>query len=1004
MFRSNYLNCLVIFMIVSWSGSILAQRSESLQVKSLPDVSPTTAELRLKVDSLKRNKAKPLADQIDISNIGPRIMSGRVTDIAVNPDNPTHFYVAYASGGLFVTRNNGQTFEPVFDSEATLTIGAIAVDWKHGETIWVGTGESNSSRSSYAGTGIYKSTDKGKTWEHLGLEESHHIGRIQLHPTDPNIAFVAVIGHLYSYNPERGLYRTLDGGKTWIQSLYISPKVGAIDVVISPDNPNIMYCSMWERERKAWDFIGSGPGSGIYKSYNGGETWEWISRPGSGFPTGKDVGRIGLDISPQNPKIIYALLDNQGQRPSKDIPSDTAVYTKNDFRLMSKEEFLNCSDSKLNQYLRANNFPEKYHAESVKELVRKDSIAVIALVHYLEDANSRLFDTPIIGAELYRSEDGGLHWEKTHDSYLDGLYYTYGYYFGRMNVSPRHPDHVYIYGVDIVKSEDAGKTFRSILRENVHVDFQTLWINPRNPDHIICGNDGGLNMTYDDGANWIKLNAPAVSQFYFINVDNENPYQVYGGMQDNGTWYGPSNYRASDHWHASGQYPYKELGGGDGMQIAIDTVYKHVFYGYQFGHYFRKNLQTGKIDYITPKHELGERPFRWNWQTPIIVSKHNPAIVYMGSNHFHRSMDHGKTFTFRSQDLTKGGKPGNVPYGTLTSIDESPLKFGLLYVGSDDGLIHVSHDAGNSWTKIGNQLPKSLWVSRIVASQFVESKVYVALNGYRYDHFEPYLFISDDYGHTWRNIAQGLPKEPINAVLEDHRYPDLLYVGTDNGLYWSMDGGQNYELISTTLPPVAVHDLKIQKNANDLLVGTHGRSIYKINLGPIHAIRANHHLDIAILSDTKVRFNPHWGKIRQPWSKPVDSHAKIGVWSKYDQDSLQYRVVYKDLALHSGFVSLKRGIQYIQYNLTLDSTQVNAYFELWVKDQKQNWEHEPIRKADNGHYYLLPGKYRLTLLKEDETLSDGEFEILSPKGNFRFGVNPSPREERKIKEFQWVED
>jgi photosystem II stability/assembly factor-like uncharacterized protein len=973
------------------------------QTSTLPECTPASA--RLAAYKVKNStKGKSITNQVPFTNIGPTIMSGRVVDMDVNQEDPNQFYIAYASGGLFVSRNNGQSFTPIFDNEAILTIGDIAVDWKNGETIWVGTGESNSSRSSYSGNGIYKSTDKGVSWQHLGLEESHHIGKIVLHPTDPNIAWVAAVGHLYSPNHQRGIYKTSDGGKNWKQVLYINPYTGGIDIEIDPGNPNILYAAMWERERQAWNFKGSGGGSGIYKSLDGGDSWQLSSKPGNGFPTGEHVGRIGLAVYPKNPNIVYAFLDNQGFRLD-DKEKDTSILTKNDLRKMTLDTFLNLDYRKIDKYLTDNNFPENYKAKDIIQKVKDGQLKPIDLVYYLEEANAQLFDTPIIGAELYRSDDGGVTWYKTHTEHLEGLYYTYGYYFGKMTVSPQDPDVVYLYGVDIVTSKDGGKSFKSILKENVHVDFHGLWINPLKTDHLLAATDGGLNMSYDDGDTWSKLNAPAVSQFYFINTDNAKPYNVYGGMQDNGTWYGPSNFKANNAWHASGQNPYKELGGGDGMQVAIDTTQQLVFYGYQFGHYFRKDMKSGKVEYITPKHELGERPFRWNWQTPLIISKHNPAIAYMGSNHFHRSMDRGVTFPLRSKDLTNGGKKGNVPYGTLTSIDESPLRFGLIYCGSDDGLVHVSKDAGQNWENISTGLPKDLWVSRVVASAHVEGTVYVTLNGYRYDHFNPYIFESKDYGKTWLNISSNLPLEPVNVIVEDPQNADILYVGTDNGLYISFDRGKSYSLFTESLPPVAVHDLKIQKREKDLLVGTHGRSIYKVNLSEIQQINEKiRNEPVYIFAVNKINYNPSWGRKRQVWSESPEAKLLIPIWSISAQ--LGTIDIYADELKLTTLepVELTKGLQYVEYNLSIDSLLVESYQE-WLNSKLEK-DKDPIvvKKGDIGVYYLRPGKYRIKITNSTGESYQAEFEVSEGRMGFRYGVRPSEREERKIKEFHWDEE
>jgi photosystem II stability/assembly factor-like uncharacterized protein len=445
-----------------------------------------------------------IVKNLEFINIGPSVMSGRVTDIEVNPKDSTEFYVAYASGGLWHTINNGTTFNSIFDNANTQNIGDFDIDW-NSRVIIVGTGENNSSRSSYSGIGILKSNDNGKNWENIGLTDSHHIGKVKINPNNSNEIIVGALGHLYSTNIQRGIFKTIDGGKTWSQKLEINDKTGIVDIDIDPENFNIQYASSWEKERASWNFGGNGSKSGIYKSIDSGDNWELISTKESGFPSSSGVGRIGISVYDKN--IIYAIVDNQSRRPKeKEVKRDG--IDKGVFENMSIKEFMALKDKLLNDFLENNGFPKKYDSALVKELVNSGEIKPLDLKLFLEDANTVMFDTPIIGAEVYRSDDGGKTWIKKNSYYLDRLYNTYGYYFGRIHVSPTHKDHVYVYGVPIIKSIDGGVTYKSIDYQNVHADHHDLWINPKNSDHLINGNDGGINrvmMAGKIGLNLINL-------------------------------------------------------------------------------------------------------------------------------------------------------------------------------------------------------------------------------------------------------------------------------------------------------------------------------------------------------------------------------------------------------------------------------------------------------------------------------------------------------------------
>jgi photosystem II stability/assembly factor-like uncharacterized protein len=794
----------------------------------------------------KLQQGDTLLKNIHFRNIGPTNMSGRVVDLEVNPADPTEFYLAFASGGLWHTTNNGQSFTPIFDQEDVITIGDMAVHWAS-RTIWVGTGEVNSSRSSYAGNGVYKSTDNGKNWIYLGLPESHHIGEVVVHPTNSNIAWVAALGHLYSGNKERGVYKTSDGGKTWKQTLYIDENTGAAEMDINPKNPDELYACMWYRTRRAWDWVEAGSTSGIYKSTDGGNSWKPITGAGSGFPTGAKVGRSGVAVFAANPNIVYAVVDNNNLKPDTAKKKvDTAKYVTDDFKNINKADFLALNDKKLDSFLLNNRFPNKYNAAKVKQLVKSDQLKPTVLYDWLV-ADDGFQNAGIYGCEVYRSDNAGQSWAKVNTKDID-VFSTYGYYFGKIFVSPTDDKKVITFGTSLILSTDGGQTFKSVDKDNTHGDWHHCWINPQRDGHWIAGNDGGANITYDNGEHWFKVTSIPVGQFYGITVDDAKPYNVYGGLQDNGSWYGPSKVSTGNGFSFAEQkkdpdpddYTWKVLGGGDGMQVQVDTRdNKTVYSGFQFGFYQRRNLDGGRFQSIHPMHDLGEPKLRYNWQTPILLSRHQQDIFYYGSNKLHKSLNKAETLEAMSSDLTGGKKQGKIPYGTLTTLSESPTRMGLLYTGSDDGYIYVTKDGGYSWTNISQNLPKNvqgLWVSRVAASQHKEGRVYVTLNGYRFDHFMPYLFVSNDYGATWTALGGNLPPEPLNVVKEDPKKEGIVYVGSDNGLYASFDGGKSFMNMGHQLPRVPVHDLAIQARDNELVVGTHGRSIFIAGLEAVQKL------------------------------------------------------------------------------------------------------------------------------------------------------------------------
>ena len=877
---------------------------------------PSSAEIRAGVAAEREAlEAKSWTSGLDLRNVGPSVMSGRVVDLAVVEDT---MYVAYATGGLWKSVNHGTTFTPLLD--ATCTLGAV--DAHPSGRVVVGSGEVNSSRSSYAGDGVYLSDDHGATWRHAGLEASHHIGRVVIDPENPDRIWVAVLGELYSANRGGAIYRTDNGGQDWQAVLTVpaakNEVVGFVDLIMDEQDPLHLFAASWDRTRRAHDFTEGGVGSGIWETLDGGRTWSRISSVGN-FPEGPDAGRIGLAYHSLS-GTLYALIDNQAPREAEEQPAEDKL--KADLFLdMDTKAFAALDDDQLQAFLEEEGFDPADSASSVKASVASGDLLPRALYDYLTDGNRALFEAEIKGPELYRlrlpgrgrtaarnanntlSElasqqndgDGVGQWVRTHDEALDNVCYTYGYYFGTVSVDPSEVNTLYIAGVPLLKSEDGGASFTSVGAPNVHVDHHKLWVDPVNRNHLINGNDGGINVSWDGGANWVKCNTPSVGQFYAVEVDDSEPYRIFGGLQDNGTWMGASTHEESPQWHQTGHHGFTSLSGGDGMQIEVDTRTNDVIYtGYQFGWYMRLNEATGERTSLHPTHKLGETPLRWNWQTPIVLSQHQQDIFYMGSNKVHRSLNGGDEFETLSGDLTRGGMAGNVPFGTLTTMAEHPRHFGRLAVGSDDGLVHITQDGGHTWrnvplplkTRLGKGASSMhLWVSEVSWSNHDDDLLVVALNGYRHDCLDAMIFATRNAGQTWENWGQHLPHEPVNALVESADRAGWWIAGTDGGAYLTTDGGQSFALLHKDLPRVPVHDLVIQERENELVIGTHGRGIYVLDLSPALPVETGgddwKNALLAFEQDQlEVVRNEDWNKRGWDWSEPESPSLEAWVWSE----------------------------------------------------------------------------------------------------------------------------
>ncbi len=727
-------------------------------------------------------------NSFELRNFAPHRVGAWLASIAV-PENPAGkykytFFAAPRNGGVFKTTNNGTTFYPIFDKYGVNTIGEVKIAPNDPNTVWVGTGDSYNSRSTYAGNGIYKSTDGGETFSFMGLKDSHHISRIIVHPGNKNTVYAAAMGHLFSTNDERGVFKTIDGGKTWKKILYIDDKTGVIDLVMNPKNPDMIFAAAYEKTRLPWHLEAGGEGSAVYKTTNGGKKWEKLS---GGLPKGT-LGRIGISLCRTKPSVIYALVENLNPKdPSKPI----------------------------NKNLTMDTYRDNYYDQ-------------------------------LVGGELYRSDDYGSTWKKMNDPKVN-LSNKAAYSFNQIYTDPNNADKVYVLGVSIFHTSDGGRTWKGIDNEpdllfpNMFGDVRTFWIDPKDSRHLMVGSDGGLYESFDGGITTEHHYNLASGEFYSVTTDNKEPYNIYGGLQDHEAWSAPSNnwsgLIALDDWSI--------IGAGDGMYVRIDSTGRYAYSTGQFGQHLKADMMQGKRKSIVPKEEKGRTPYRYTWATPLIISPHNNNVLYTGAQMLLRSDNAGESWVELSPDLTtndsiKSNGRGHIKYCTITTISESPIKEGVLWVGTDDGRIHVTTDRGKTWNNCTGALtqagcPEDFWSTSVFASNFNSGTAYISKSGFARDRFIPLIFKTTDYGKTWRNISSNLPNQPVNVVWEDMDNPQLLFTGTDGGLFVSIDGGNNWVQFKN-IPPVPVKDLQIQKRENDLLAATYGRGIYVTDISPLKEI------------------------------------------------------------------------------------------------------------------------------------------------------------------------
>ena len=722
------------------------------------------------VSSFKEYKSLKKETSYNMSwvSLGPVLNSARVESVQVDETKPGTMYVAFGSGNLWKTTDNGISWKPIFNDTPSIGIGDIAIAPSDKDIIYVGTGESLKKGRNFTmpGTGIYKSIDGGETWNHLGLNDSWHIGEISINPSNPNIVFVSVMGHFWSKNNNRGVYRTTDGGKSWKKVLYVDEMTGANDIVISYSNPNIIYASLWE------NYPGiSGRKSGIYKSIDNGESWDKME---NGLPYGDKMGRIGLAVSHSNPDKVYALIDN-----------------------LSKE---------------------RNHA-----------------------------------AEVYSTDNGGINWYRTHEKELL-IFPGIGWYFADIYVNPLDDNEIYSLGVRAAYSNDGGKSFKNLngtvkrinpsQAKGLHLDHCELWINPINPEHIVLGNDGGVFVSYNKGNTWLHYNNIPTGEFYDIELTNGSPYLIYGGTQDDATVYGPPK-----EWKNNSEDKWKYLwidawDGGDGCITQVDPSDNNtVYFSMQNGAIRRKNLKKGLSVSIKPKLPKNiNDTLKYNFITPYFISEHNHNTLYHAGNYVFKSTDKGNNWEVISNKLTKSKNSQKFESHSAGAIAESKLSKGLIYYGTDRGVFWYTKNDGRKWHENSENISNG-YIRSIFPSQFEESRVYMAMTGINYDDLNNYLYVSENYGKNWKKIKGNLPNEPANVIIEDYKYENVLYAGLYRGVYISLDRGNSWEIIGNNFPMSSVSDIEIHKETNDMVVSTHGRGIYKLNLDPIHNLISSNNIE-----------------------------------------------------------------------------------------------------------------------------------------------------------------
>jgi len=838
----------------------------------------------------KDEKEKTALEEYSVSalkfrNIGPAFTSGRISDFAVNPDNPFEYYVATSSGGVWKTVNSGTTYKPIFDSQGSYSIGCVTMDPSNSSTIWVGTGENNNQRSVAYGDGIYKSDNGGKSWRHMGLKESEHIGKIIVHPDNSNVVFVAAIGPLWSSGGDRGLYKSTDGGASWNKTLEIDEHTGVTDLVMHPNNPDILYAASFQRARHVFTYLGGGPGSTIYKSTDGGETWNKMA---SGLP-GVELGRIGLAVTPAAPDKVYAIVE--------------AAEGKSGF---------------------------------------------------------------------YSTTNGGVSWDK------QSSFVTSGNYYQEIIADPVDGNTIYAMDTWMAASHDGGKNFKKVGEDFKHVDNHCIWIDPVNNNHWLVGCDGGIYETFDAAATWsFKSNLP-VTQFYKVAVDNDAPfYNIYGGTQDNFSMGGPSRTNTS---HGIVNSDWYITHGGDGFESQVDPENPDIVYAQsQYGVLVRYDRKSGEEVGIQPKERKGENGYRWNWDAPLIASPHQSGRVYFAANKVFRSNDYGNSWEVISEDLTRqlnrneleimdrvwsmdavAKNRSTSPYGTIVAMSESTINPDLIIVGTDDGLIQITIDGGANWRSIDNikGIPERSYVNAVYASQHDENVIYAAFNHHKYGDFKPYIIMSSDQGKSWSSISNNLPERgSVYSIEEDHVDGNLIFCGTEFGIFFSPDKGGEWKQLKAGVPTIAVRDLAIQRRENDLVLGTFGRGFFVLDdYSPLRSLDLENEESSAKVFDVRPAYV---FENNQPLGLPGKSFMGDGFYSGENLGS-EAIVYYYYNEKHKSLKDLrkkkekeekkdKKGNAYPSYDeLKAEREEISPMLLFTIKDASGNIIRKMMRKPSKG--------------------------------------------------------